>query len=264
MKLSELMTGKTPSASYAGFATNDDFVLAVDTGTGGTTTADGDFAVVETGITKSEASADAETKDNQYIRTGKKTTKTGTQRKFSIEGDRCIGDAFQDFCLSSAIVFGVGAAVERRYIYFNMLTGVGERGTATIVVSDTQTGDAGGNATFKVEMTSTETPADYTYGASNPKITQQPAGVSVAVGAKATFSVTASTDDGGTLSYQWQKSTDGTTFSNISGATSASYQTATTVSGDNGSIYRAIVINIHTGFTAQTVSNSAVLTVTGA
>ncbi|ADU25689.1 phage tail tube protein [Ethanoligenens harbinense] len=163
MKLSDLMQGKTPSPTYAGFATNDDFVLAVDTGTGSTQTADGDYAIVEAGITKSEASADAETKDNQYIRTGKKTTKTGTQRKFSIEGDRCDGDAFQDFCLSNAIVFGVGAAVERKYIYFNMLTGVGERGTVTIVVSDTQTGNAGDNATFKVDMTSTATPTDYTY-----------------------------------------------------------------------------------------------------
>ena len=266
MKLSELMAGKTPSASYEGFADNDDFVLAIDTAADATatpTTSDGDFAVVQVGATKAEASADAETKDNTYIRTGKMTTKTGAQRKFSIEGNRYVGDAFQDFCLSNAVIFGVGSAVVRRYIYFNILTGKGERGSVTIVVSDTQTGDAGTSASFKAELTSTATPADYTYGASNPKITQQPAGVSVVIGAKATFSVTANVDDGGTLSYQWQKSTDGTTFNNISGATSASYQTATTVSGDNGGIYRVIVINTHTGFTAQTVSNSAVLTVTG-
>lgn len=264
MKLSEIMTGKTPSAAYEGFTSNDDFILAVDTGTGGATTADGDFSVVGIGVTKSEASVDAETKDHQYIRTGKMTTKTGTQRKFTIEGDRYVGDGFQDFCQSTAILFGVGSAVERRYIYFNLLTGKGERGTATIVVSDTQTGDAGENAGFKVEMTSTATPSDYTYGAQNPNITQQPAGVSVAVGAKATFAVAASVDDGGTLSYQWQKSTDGTTFTSVSGAVSASYQTAATVSGDNGSAYRVVVTNTHTGFTAQTVSNSAVLTVTGA
>ncbi|MFT8889866.1 MAG: hypothetical protein ABF904_13790 [Ethanoligenens sp.] len=163
MTLSSLMTGKTPSASYAGFATNDDYVLAVDTGDGSTTTPDGSYAVVQAGVTKAEASVDAETKDNQYIRTGKKTTKTGTQRKFAIEGDRCIGDVFQDFCLSSAIVFGVGSAVERKYIYFNMLTGKGERGAVAIVVSDTQAGDAGDNATFKVDLTSTATPTDYTY-----------------------------------------------------------------------------------------------------
>lgn len=165
MTLSSLMTGKTPSASYAGFATNDDYVLAVDTGDGTTTTPDGSYAVVESGITKSEASVDAETKDNQYIRTGKKTTKTGTQRKFALEGDRSVGDAFQDFCLSNAVLFGVGSAVERKYIYFNQLTGIGERGTVTIVVSDTQAGDAGENATFKIDLTSTATPTSYTYSA---------------------------------------------------------------------------------------------------
>lgn len=168
MKLSELMQGKTPNTAYAGFATNDDYALAVDTAADpstGTATTDADFAVVQSGVSKSEASVDTETKDKQYIRTGKMTTKTGTQRKFSVEGDRCFGDAFQDFCLSNAIVFGVGNAVVRKYIYFNLLTGKGERGSVTIVVSDTQTGDAGEDASFKVELTSTATPTDYTYSA---------------------------------------------------------------------------------------------------
>lgn len=163
MKLSDLMQGKTPSPTYAGFATNDDFVLAVDTGTGGTQTAVGDYSVVQSGISKAEASVDAETKDKIFIRTGKHTTKTGAQRKFVIEGDRLIGDAFQDFCLSNPVLYGAGAAVERGYVYFNALTGKGEQGVVTIVPSDTQTGDQNDNAQFKADLTSTATPADYTY-----------------------------------------------------------------------------------------------------
>ncbi len=163
MKLSELMQGKTPRNAYKGFATNDDFVLAIDTGDGETQTPESDFAVVEAGITKNEASANTETKKSQYIRTGKMTTKTGAQRQFTIEGDRYLGDDFQDFCTSLDIVFGVGAEVVRPYLYFNLLTGEGEQGTVTIIMSDTQAGDAGENASFKAELTSTQTPQKYVY-----------------------------------------------------------------------------------------------------
>jgi len=261
MKLSDLMTGKTPSASFEGFANNDDFVLAVDTT--GSAASPGDYAVVQVGVTHHEASINTDTKDSQYIRTGKVTNKTGAQRTFKVEGDRYIGDDFQDWALSLATQFGVGSTVVRKYVYFNILTGKGEQGSVVVVVSDTQSGDAGGNAGFSADMTSTATPTDYTYGAENPNITQQPAGVSVAAGAKATFSVIANVTDGGTVTYQWQKSTDGVTYTNVSSATSASYQTAATVSGDNGSSYRVAVTNTKNGFTAQTISNRAVLTVTG-
>ena len=69
-------------------------------------------------------------------------------------------------------------------------------------------------------------------------------------GQTATFSVVAA----GTapLTYQWQKNN-----TNISGATSASYTTPPTVSGDNGATFRVIVTNPVTSIT----SNSATLTV---
>ena len=75
-----------------------------------------------------------------------------------------------------------------------------------------------------------------------PSITAQPVSQSVGSGATATFSVTAN----GTapLSYQWQKAPSGSsTFSNISGATSASYTTPATVSTDNGSQFKCVVTN---------------------
>jgi hypothetical protein len=69
-----------------------------------------------------------------------------------------------------------------------------------------------------------------------PAITTQPTNQSVTVGQTATFSVAAT----GTapLSYQWQKNS-----ANISGATSASYTTPATASGDNGAKFDVIVSN---------------------
>jgi len=163
MKLSELMAGKTPSTVYEGFATNDDFVLAIDTA--GTATAVGEYAAVQVGVTHHEASINSDTSDSRYIRTGKITTKTGAQRTFSVEGERYIGDDFQDWALSRTTMFGTGNAVIRKYVYFNVLTGEGEQGSLTIVVNDTQSGDAGEHSGFSIDMTSTETPTEYTYTA---------------------------------------------------------------------------------------------------
>lgn len=56
---------------------------------------------------------------------------------------------------------------------------------------------------------------------SDPSITAQPASATICSGGTQTLSVTAT---GGTpsLTYQWQSSTDNSTFTNISGATSSS------------------------------------------
>ena len=84
-----------------------------------------------------------------------------------------------------------------------------------------------------------------------PAFTTQPASQTVTVGQTAMFSVTAT----GTspLTYQWQKNN-----ANISGATSASYTTPATVSGDNGATFRVVVTNS----AGSATSNSATLTVT--
>jgi hypothetical protein len=83
-----------------------------------------------------------------------------------------------------------------------------------------------------------------------PSITAQPVSQTVTVGQTATFSVVAT----GTapLTYQWQMNN-----ANISGATSASYTTPATVSGNNGATFAVIVTNPVTSIT----SNSATLTV---
>src|SRR6266576_3853118 len=83
-----------------------------------------------------------------------------------------------------------------------------------------------------------------------PSITTQPASQTVTTGQTATFSVVAA----GTapLSYQWMKG--GTT---IRGATSSSYTTQPTTSGDNGSQFTVMVSNT----VGSVTSNSATLTV---
>jgi hypothetical protein len=75
----------------------------------------------------------------------------------------------------------------------------------------------------------------------------------------ATFSVSAYLS-GGTLTYQWQVSTDaGTTWSSVSGATSATLSLSGLTTADNGKRYRCIVSA--TGV-ASVTTNSATLTVT--
>lgn len=84
-----------------------------------------------------------------------------------------------------------------------------------------------------------------------PAITTQPVPQTVAVGATATFSVTAT--GGGTLSYQWLRND-----LVIVGATNSTFTTPATVAADDGAIFSAVVAN-GAGFV---ISSPATLTVT--
>lgn len=90
-----------------------------------------------------------------------------------------------------------------------------------------------------------------------PSITVQPANTQAVAGTGASFNVTA----GGTsLTYQWQISTDGSTWANVSGATAATYKLATVALSDSGHQFRVEVSNSAGSIT----SNPALLTVTAA
>ena len=106
MTLTELMNGKTPSPTFEGWVTADDWVLAVDCGTTPATdfTSAKDFAVVQMGVTGLDAQLNPVTQDKQYIRAGQSTMKTGNQRSFAVSGDRYVGDAFQDFADRKSVV----------------------------------------------------------------------------------------------------------------------------------------------------------------
>ena len=97
MKLSELMANYEPEPDFTGYATNDDFVLAIDI-SGTDSTPESDFEVVEMGVAGLDAQLNPITQDKTYIRAGQSTQKTGTQRAFKITGDRYMGDAAQDLC----------------------------------------------------------------------------------------------------------------------------------------------------------------------
>ena len=75
-------------------------------------------------------------------------------------------------------------------------------------------------------------------------ISNQPTDSNPVAPATATFAVVASTLDSATISYQWEKSenNDGISFSNIGGATSATYNTgSTTYDNDYGDYYRCVL-----------------------
>lgn len=172
MKLSELMAGYTPSTTFEGIATNDDFVLAVDVSADASAQV-GAYAVVQGAVTGVDAQLSAETDEKTYIRQGKTTTKTATQRTFSLSGDRMHGDEFQDFAMSHAIKFGTGQKVIRPYVYFSLLTGKGEKGTASVIVNSDSSGDAGATASIDVNIMATRVPEEYTYTPTTTPTTPQ-------------------------------------------------------------------------------------------
>ena len=117
---------------------------------------------------------------------------------------------------------------------------------------------AGGEANAD-ETQSDDTIASDSAGAIT--IGTQPASASVAATNTQAFTVAATKTGGGSLTYQWQLSTDaGVDFADISGATNATYTTPATAAGDNGNQYR-VKVNT-TGGAPEVVSNAATLTVT--
>lgn len=94
-----------------------------------------------------------------------------------------------------------------------------------------------------------------------PAITTNPTNLTRCLGTSATFTAAASVASGNAaFSYQWQVSVDGgITFSNISGATSASYTITSVTQAMNGNRYRCVVTVAPCATTATTTA--ATLTV---
>lgn len=117
-------------------------------------------------------------------------------------------------------------------------------------VKATYSGTSSGNTYSNSASVSTDaTPA--------PVITANPSNKSVITGtAGQTISVTAT---GNSLSYQWQSSTDNSTWSNVSGATSSSYSFPTSTAGTV--YYRCVVTNTLNGYTATATSTAATVIV---
>lgn len=168
MKLSELMSGVTPDPEYEGWVTNDDFVFAIDMDPGASAPTDvDDYGVVQMGIEGLDAQLNPITVDKTYIRAGQSTQRTGTQRSFTVSGDRYIGDAVQDYLFGHKIKYGTGNSVITNYVYFNILNGKGEKGQVSIIINSDGGGNAGESSAIDVEFRKVgATPTEYTYSAS--------------------------------------------------------------------------------------------------
>lgn len=90
-------------------------------------------------------------------------------------------------------------------------------------------------------------------------ITTQPSNQSVTEGQTASFSVAAT--GSGTLTYQWQQSTGGSTWTNVDGANAATYTIKNTTTAMSGYQYRCVVTD---GNSTEVTSQAATLTVTAA
>ena len=166
MTVAEAITksGITPSASYTGIETADDFVFAIQTES--TKQAkESDWIVCADHVKEHSGALNATTSDETFIRTGTATSKTATQRTLSVNGNRCVGDAFQDFALSHKIKYGTGSDVIVPYIYFSLRTGKGEKGSCALIVTSDVGGAAGSPATFACDVKGIGTPAEFDYAA---------------------------------------------------------------------------------------------------
>ena len=168
-KLAEFMQQFSPDPAYKALVadTVHAYVLAVNLAEPAEETPAG-YIVAEEGITEHSGSLNPETTDAQYIHSGKRTAKTGNQRQFTLSGERFSGDEFQDAILAYKMKYGTGNAIIRDYVYFNALTGIGEKGKISIMVEDDTAGGAGENATFSATLYAQGTPAEYAYAAGNP------------------------------------------------------------------------------------------------
>lgn len=144
--LAKLKTDKDiePKADYTGVERADDFIFAIQTSTEQNKV--GDWIVCAERVKEHSGALNATTEDNSYIRAGTVTEKGEVQRTFALNGNRCVGDAAQDFLLSHKVKFGSGQSVIFPYVYFSVKTGKGEKGQASFIVTSDTSGAAGAAA----------------------------------------------------------------------------------------------------------------------
>lgn len=162
--------------------------------------------------------------------------------------DKVFGISVAESQQTNNIAKGINTPGWVRYVTYTDSGSVTRHKAETLVAFGAISGDADGSTFPDVPVIT---------------ISAHPANLSRVAPATATFTVTASATNSGVLSYQWQKqeSDDTTTWTNISGATSASYTTgATSAASDNGDKYR-VVVSATLGAVSVT-SNVATLTVT--
>jgi hypothetical protein len=120
------------------------------------------------------------------------------------------------------------------------------------------------------ESSTASSPLYFTTLIRPPTITASPQETATTVTRSARFAVSATSSDAGTLSYQWQVSTNsGASFSNlsgvnISGATTATLTLSSLTLAENGYQYRVVITATKNGVSATETSTAVALTVNGA
>lgn len=139
MKLKELFATVTTDPSFEGFITTDQMVMAIDTSD--TQDADIDeFDVAYMGFTDKSSSLNPKEKTSSYYYHGESSIKTGNQRTVDFKAERYKGDPFQDFVTRFDMKYAKGQKSIVRYAIINMLTGEGEIGKGTLILSDDGSG----------------------------------------------------------------------------------------------------------------------------
>ncbi len=139
MLIKDMFANVTTNPDFVGFITTDQMVLAVDISDKQNADVD-EFAVAYMGFTDRSSSLNPKEKTNSYYYHGESTTKTGNQRTIEFKADRYKGDPFQDFVTSFKKKYAKGQDAIVRYAYFNVLTGEGEIGSGSLLLSDDGSG----------------------------------------------------------------------------------------------------------------------------
>ena len=118
------------------------------------------------------------------------------------------------------------------------------------------------------ESSTASSPLYFTTAIRKPVISSQPTDTATTTSRSAIFTVSATSPDAGTLSYQWQVSTNsGVSFSNLSNGSGISGVTTTTLTltslttSEDTYRYRVVVTNTKSGVTNSETSTAATLTV---
>ncbi|HTC64554.1 MAG TPA: immunoglobulin domain-containing protein [Candidatus Saccharimonadales bacterium] len=156
--------------------------------------------------------------------------------------------------VGQAATFSVTATGTAPFTYQWMENGVAISGATTASYTTPATTSANNNAKFTVMVSNSVSSVSSSAAVLTvdvpPVVSAQPASRAVTLGQTATFSVAATGT--GTLTYQWKKN-----GAAISGATTASYTTPATASGDNGSQFTVTVTDV----AGSVTSSAATLTV---
>lgn len=163
MKVDEFFANITLKPDFKGVVLADDYVLAINI-SGSDATLVGEYEIVEQGLKSADGQLNPQEKTTAYIRRGQQTTKTGTQRTFSLDMDRFIGDPAQDFFDSFKVKYGTGQDCVVDYVMINRINGKGEKGKLSVIVNTDSSGGSEENSGLSVDLKATGVkPEEYTY-----------------------------------------------------------------------------------------------------